>query len=436
MSSLAQLLCQRGAVVRGSDRSHDRGQNRPLFSKLRRQGIDLLPQEASSITSAIGEVIVSTAIETSSGEVQRARELGIPVVHRSGLLARLCNAGRGIAIGGTSGKTTVTAMTASVLDAAGLDPSFVNGGIIKQYSSRDLLGNARSGSSEYMVCEADESDGSIVAYRPRISIITNISKDHKEMAELRELFGRFAANTAEQLIVCGDCPEAAAVTGRAARTTYGLSPGCDITPDRIDLQPGLTVFYLEGVRFRLPMPGRHNLLNALAAIAVGRALAVPLATISRGLRAFRGVKRRLEIAGRRNGAIVVDDFGHNPEKIAASIAALRPMGKRLIIVFQPHGYGPTRFLQHELARMFSAELLPVDMLIFLKIYDAGGAADRSISAGDVLKGVTGPQCRSIPERPEAIAHLKEQVRPGDVIAVMGARDDSLSVFARQIVKNI
>jgi len=436
MSSLAQLLRQRGASVRGSDRSYDRRQNLSLFNKLRRQGIELAPQQEASVTADISELIVSTAIESSSGEIKRARELGIPVVHRSELLARLFNAGRGIAIGGTSGKTTVTAMTACVLDAAGLDPSFVNGGLIKQYISRDMLGNARSGSSAYMICEADESDGSIVEYRPRISVITNITKDHKELPELRELFRVFAENTAERLIVCGDCPEAAALACRAPRSTYGLSAGCDIRPERFDLRPGITVFYLEGIRFRLRMPGRHNLENALAAIAVGKALDIPMATMARGLTAFKGVKRRLDIVGRRNGALVVDDFGHNPDKIAASINALRPIGKRLIIVFQPHGYGPTRFLQHELAQTFSTQLTAQDILICLKIYDAGGAADRSISAGDLLERVQGPQRRYIPERPEAIAYLKEQVRPGDVIAVMGARDDSLSAFARQILKKI
>jgi UDP-N-acetylmuramate--alanine ligase len=186
----------------------------------------------------------------------------------------------------------------------------------------------------------------------------------------------------------------------------------------------------------LRVPGRHNLLNALAAIAVGGALGIPLPAISKGLGAFKGVKRRLDIVGRRNSVIVVDDFGHNPDKIAASINALRPIGKRLLIVFQPHGYGPTRFLLGELARAFSAHLRPADMLIALKIYDAGGTADRSISSEDLLALVRGPQCRYSAERPEAISFLKEQARPGDVIAVMGARDDSLSAFARQILKKI
>ena len=436
MSSLAQLLRQRGCRVCGSDRSFDRGLNLPLSRKLRLQGIELAAQQEQSVTAGIDELVVSTAIEASSAEIRRARELGIPVAHRSELLARLFNDSRGIAVGGTSGKTTVTAMTASVLDAAGLDPSFVNGGYVKQYITRMHLGNARSGSSACMVCEADESDGSIVRYRPAISVITNITKDHKDMPELRSLFQTFADNTAETLIICGDCPEAAAISCLVRRVTYGLSSHCDIHPERIDMQPGGAVFFVDGVRFRLRVPGMHNLQNALAAIAVGRALDAPLHAASKGLAAFRGVRRRLDMVGRRNGVLVVDDFGHNPDKIGASIAALRPMGKRLIIIFQPHGYGPTRFLLPELAQTFSSQLKPRDILVCLKIYDAGGTADRSISSGDLLERVSGPRRQYAAERKAALAFLKEQARPGDVIAVMGARDDSLSVFARSIFRGL
>lgn len=436
MSSLGQLLRQRGSIVCGSDRSFDRGLNLPLQRKFRLLGIELRAQQEQSVTPGIDELIVSSAIEASSGEIKRARELGIPVVHRSELLACLFNDARGIAVGGTSGKTTVTAMTASVLEAAGLDPSFVNGGFVKQYISRMHLGNARSGLSPYMVCEADESDGSIVRYRPAIAVITNITKDHKDLPELRSLFQTFADNTAETLIVCGDCPEASAISCRGRRITYGLSMRCDIHPERIDLQPGAAAFFAGGVRFRLRVPGLHNLQNALAAIAVGRALDVPLQAASKGLAAFKGVKRRLDVVGRRGGIVVVDDFGHNPDKIAASIAALRPMGSRLIIVFQPHGYGPTRFLLPELAHTFGSQLNADDVLVCLKIYDAGGTADRSISSNDLLERVSGPRCEYIPERADAIDFLKRQARSGDVIAVMGARDDTLSTFARSILRKL
>jgi len=436
MSSLAQLLRQRGCRVCGSDRSFDRRQNLPLFRKLQLQGIELAPQQEQSVTPDIDELIVSTAIEASSGEIMRARRLGIPVVHRSELLARLFNDARGIAVGGTSGKTTVTAMTASVLDAAGLDPSFVNGGFVKQYISRTHLGNARSGSSPYMVCEADESDGSIVRYQPRIAVITNITKDHKNLPELCSLFQIFADNTAETLITCGDCPEASAVSCRVRRIIYGLSPGCNITPERIDMRPDGSVFFVDGVKFRLRVPGRHNLQNALAALAVGRALELPLPALAKGLAAFKGVRRRLDLVGKAAGVLVVDDFGHNPDKIAASIAALRPMGSRLIVVFQPHGYGPTRFLLPELAQTFTGQLKPDDILVCLKIYDAGGTADRSISSHDLLELVSGPRRQYAPERKAALAFLKEHARPGDVIAVMGARDDTLSAFARSILRGL
>jgi UDP-N-acetylmuramate--alanine ligase len=437
MSSLAQVLRLRGCTVRGSDRSFDRRQNLQLFRKLRLQGIELVPQHADSITADIGELVISTAIERTSPEIQRAAELSIPVAHRAELLARLFNDASGIAVGGTSGKTTVTAMIASVLDGAGLDPSFINGGLVKQYISRTLLGNARCGASPWLVCEADESDGSIIGYRPRISVITNITKDHKELPELRQLFTTFAAHTQEALMVCADCPEASAIpAGNAKKITYGLTPGCDCTPEAVDLRPAVTYFHLGGVKFRLGLPGRHNLLNALAAIAVARQLDIPLKQISRGISAFKGVRRRLDFAGRRNGVLVVDDFGHNPDKIAASINALRPIAKRLIIVFQPHGYGPTRFLMHELASSFSENLGRADILVCLKIYDAGGTADRSVSAADLLALVKGPRCENIAERKDVITFLQNNARPGDLIAVMGARDDTLSAFARQILKKI
>jgi UDP-N-acetylmuramate--alanine ligase len=287
-----------------------------------------------------------------------------------------------------------------------------------------------------MVCEADESDGSIVRYRPAIAVITNITRDHKDLPELRSLFQTFAGQTTDTLITCADCPEASAVSCRLRRITYGLSPGCDITPEHIDMRPEGSVFFVDGVRFRLRVPGRHNLQNALAALAVGRALELPLPALAKGLAAFRGVRRRLDSVGKTGGILVVDDFGHNPDKIAASIAALRPMGSRLIIVFQPHGYGPTRFLLPELAQTFSSQLRPRDILVCLKIYDAGGTADRSISSRDLLERVSGPRCEYVPERQEALAFLKEHARPGDVIAVMGARDDSLTTFARSILRGL
>jgi len=433
MSPLAQVLRQRGHRVCGSDRSYDRRQNMRLFGKLRQQGICLLAQDGPSLPGDIDCLVVSTAIEKDSMEISCARQRGIPVVHRAGLLSELFNAKQGVGIAGTSGKSTVTGMVASILDAAGKDPTVVNGGIIKQYVSRKLIGNARGGGGAYLAAEIDESDGSIIHFHPHAALINNIARDHKEIEELQGLFQTFIDQTAGPVILNGDCP--AAMSLRAARAiTFGLDGGHDITARSVALREGGSQFTVRDVNFSLFLPGIHNVGNALGAIAVGMALEVPLPVIQKGLARFRGIRRRLDVVGRKHGVCVVDDFAHNPDKIAASLKALKPMGRRLLIVFQPHGYGPTRFMLRQLAEAFSMGMDASDALLLLKIYDAGGTADRTISSCDLLDKVKGPLCLYTPERSEAIAALKEAVRPGDVIAVMGARDDTLTAFARKILR--
>jgi len=435
MSSLAQILKARGHWVGGSDRSHDRKLNGRFFGKLQRQGIVLYPQHQGILPRDIEALIVSSAIEQGNSEVQQARTAGIPVQHRAGLLAELFNASFGIGIAGTSGKTTVTGMVASILDAAGKDPSVINGGIIKQYVTALQIGNAKNGSSSVLVSEVDESDGSIIHFRPKLGVITNISKDHKELEELAALFQTFAANTARQLIVNGDCRMSRGLRAKAA-LSFGMQAGSDLVPDAVDCNAAGSRFTLQGVPFSLRVPGRHNVANALAAAAVGRAFAIPLRIISRGLALFAGIKRRLDLVGSKDGITVIDDFAHNPDKITASLAALREMGRRCIVIFQPHGYGPTRFLRRELARAFSAGLHSEDVLICLNIYDAGGTADRTITSQDLLDSITGPQLLHAPERDGAIAAVRKIARPGDVIAVMGARDDTLSTFARKVFRAV
>jgi len=436
MSPLAQLLQQSGNRVSGSDRSFDRRLNKSFFNKLRRQGIVLLPQNGSSIPRGTDCLVVSTAIEHDSPELQRARSLHIPVMHRSALLARLFNASRGIGIAGTSGKSTVTGMVASILDAAGKSPSVINGGIIKQYETGSCIGNARAGTSDVMVAEIDESDGSITRFEPKAGIITNITRDHKELDELRPLFQTFASSCTEMLVINQDCPESRSIRSRARVTAFGLHGDCPVTADQIDIRPQEIRFRVQGNPFVMYVPGLHNLQNALASIAIGLSLGLPMTAIQKGLASFRGIKRRLDIIGERNGILVVDDFAHNPDKISASVAALRQMGKRLTVVFQPHGYGPTRFMLAELARAFSTSLRASDRFLCLDIYDAGGTADRTITAHDLLGLVRIPHRLHVPGRKEAAAFIAETARKGDVVAVMGARDDSLSSFARSILKTI
>ncbi len=431
MNPLAQILRQRGHWVGGSDRSFDRGTNTELFKKLQDLGISLFPQDGSGITEDLDAIIVSTAIEAQNREIERARAVSIPVMHRAELLAEIFNAGFGIAIAGTSGKTTVTGMTASVLDAAGKDPTVLNGGIIRQYESQARIGNAKAGTSDIVLIETDESDGSIVKFKPRIGVITNISKDHKELGELRQLFQTFAGNTAETLIVNGDDREIRTL-GIGSAVTFGMEAANRIAAEKVQQDKSGTAFEVQGNLFHLSVPGLHNVYNAAAAIAVGMVMGLPMEAIQEGIRLFAGTRRRLDIVSRENDITVVDDFAHNPDKIAASIAALKSMGERLIVIFQPHGYGPTRFLLSELAASFSASLKPFDLLFLLPIYDAGGTADRSISSADLANKIQGPKTNCAIDRKEVMEKVADIVRTGDVIAVMGARDDTLSEFAQAI----
>jgi len=435
MSALAQVLRGKGHAVSGSDRSFDRGLNRRLFTKLQKQGIRLFPQTGEKISGDTDFLIISTAIEKSSPELKKAKMLGIPVRHRAELLAALFNRSAGIGIAGTSGKSTVCGMVAAVMDRAGMDPAVINGGIIKQYVSLTALGNAKGGSSAHMVSEVDESDGTIVNFTPDIGVITNISRDHKELRELKMLFSQFGEKTKKCLIVNGDCKNTSKIKG-VKRMTFGLRRENDFYPENIRYSSWGVAFDCRGESFQLKVPGEHNLQNALAAVAVGFVLGIDMKTIKKGLASFKGIKRRLELLGEKNGIQVVDDFAHNPDKVRASLSALKHQDNRMVVIFQPHGYGPTRFLREAMARAFSDSLREKDVLMCLPIYDAGGTADRNISSKDLLSKVKGPKCICPDSRAAAVLHVQKSVRPGDVCVVMGARDDTLRVFAGSILRAI
>lgn len=435
MSSLAQILSQRGNWVGGSDRNFDRKLNMRFFRKLQAQGIFLFPQHENSLPEHLDAFVVSTAIEKNSGEMNRAQSRGIPVLHRAQLLGELFNASVGIGIAGTSGKTTVTGMVASILEAADKDPTVINGGLIKQYISKNLIGNAKNGGSDLLVSEVDESDGSIIRFHPAIGIVTNISKDHKELSELRQLFQTFLSHTSRQVILNGDCHESVSLKTEQA-ITFGLGRTNTVAGYDVEHHEMGVRFTLRGTTFSLRVPGVHNVYNALAAAAVALALEIPLPKIQKGLASFKGIQRRLALVGSRHGIRVIDDFAHNPDKITASLTTLKAMGGRIISIFQPHGYGPTRFLLKELGSAFSTALSTSDIVLCLNIYDAGGTADRSITSMDLVRAINGPRALYIQERNEVISMLKKVARPGDSIVVMGARDDTLSVFARKILRDL
>ena len=424
------------STVSGSDRNYDCGVDPELFGRLCHQGISLFPQDGSGITEALDEVVVSAAVEEGNPDLRRAAELGLPVSSRSHFLARIFNQSRGIAVAGSSGKSTITAMAARIMDAAGLDPTVINGAVIPEYRTTGNVGNLKLGNSDYLLIETDESDGSVAQYHSEVGILANISKDHKPLCELKEIFSAFLKNIKSAAVVNMDCPYVRELCSRfpdVNMVSFALEHESNIHPASITRTAQGSSFRIEDVEFRLSVPGLHNVANALAAIALGRQLGISLTSMSQALSSFRGVARRLERVGCAGGITVFDDFAHNPAKIAASLSALRNEDNRIILLYQPHGYGPTRFFKDELVETFNNYLTSSDYLILLNIYYAGGTAEASISSTEILSAIHKPHAEVIQDRQQVPVRVLEIAQPGDVVIVMGARDPTLSNLARLLV---
>ena len=448
MLPLALILKGRGAQVAGSDRSYDQGRTPDKFAWLRQQGFTLFPQDGSGVTSAEQVIVASAAIEDTVPEMVRARELGCPRMSRAELLATLFNAAPvGIAVGGTSGKSTVTGMLGWIMDQAGRDPTIMNGAVMKNFRSADVpFASARVGQGEVFVSEVDESDGSIALYRPQVAVLLNVSLDHKEMGELRQLFGDFLA-VAPRAAVNLDDPESAVLALRA-REVIGF--GLDAREARIsvdgwqDNATGLTATVIDRQEvsshpLTLQMPGRHNLANALAAIAGAAAAGVAVKDAVAALGSFEGLARRFDIVGTSAGGVtVIDDFGHNPEKCRATLRTLKAQPGRVIAFFQPHGYGPLRQMGHELARTFAEELGEDDLTILCDPVYFGGTVDRSEGSERIVRLIeeAGGKAEYIPSREACGERIAALARPCDRVAIMGARDDTLTQFAQNLLARL
>ena len=450
MLPLALILKGQGAEVAGSDRSRDQGRTPQKFAWLEELGFTLFPQDGSGIASAEQTLVASAAVEDTVPEVVRATELGCPRMSRAELLAELFNAApSGIAIGGTSGKSTVTGMAGWIMVQAGRDPTIMNGAVMKNFVAPDApFASARVGKGEAFVSEVDESDGSIALYRPKVAVLGNVSLDHKSMEELRQLFGDFLAR-AEVAAVNIDDAESAALAPRA-RTL--VSFGIDSTEAMIGIQPGSIV---EGPAshsatildrrdgsahpLTLKVPGRHNLANALAAIAAANAAGVPVPEAVSALASFTGLARRFDIVGTSpSGITVIDDFGHNPDKVSATLTTLKAHPGRVIAFFQPHGYGPLRQMGHVLAQVFAAKLGPEDITILCDPVYFGGTVDRSEGSERIVRLIAeaGGRAEHIPSRENCGTRIAEIARSGDRIVIMGARDDTLTIFARDLLARL
>jgi len=439
MSGLAQISRAQGDLVCGSDRNFDQQRDKEIFTFLQSCGIKLFPQDGTGIGAEIDEVIISGAIEDNNPDLKRARKFSLPVITRAKLLARLFNGAWGIAVAGTSGKSTITAMAAKVMDEAGLDPTVINGAIISEYKGPGRLGNVKLGKSHFMLVETDESDGSVVEFYPEIGILANISKDHKPLPELIKIFSKFIENIKKDVIVNGECPFSRKLSARipAERVlTFGFSRESGVRAEEVTLTGAGSTFKVQGTLFSLPVPGQHNVANALAAIALGIKLKIPLDTIRQALKMFRGVERRLSLVGEANGIKVFDDFSHNAAKIAAALETLKLMGSRLIVIYQPHGFGPTKLIKEELIAAFNRTLRKTDIVILLDIFYVGGTAEKTISSADLVREICVPHAENLKDREQAIDQVTVSAQPGDVVVVMGARDNSLTIMAQKILSGL
>lgn len=449
MLPLALILQAKGYSVSGSDRALDQGRTAQKFEFLRARGMPLFPQDGTGVTGPNLTVVTSAAIEETVADVQAARRVGAPIITRAALLAEIFNAAPlGIGIAGTSGKSTTTGMLGWILQRTGREPTIMNGAVMKDFITPEIpFASAVVGNGELFVSEVDESDGSIAQYRPRIAVLNNVSVDHKSLAELRTLFRDFVAKS-ETAVINRDNDEASALAaGRAAcgLVSYGIREtdadlrGADIAP----APDGVAFAVTErgagrAIPVRLRVPGRHNVANALAALAAARAAGVALDDAAEALGDFSGIRRRLEVVGVAGGVTVIDDFAHNPDKIAATLATLHDFPGRLLVVFQPHGYGPLRQMKDAFIDVFSRDLSGNDVLVMPDPVYFGGTTDRSVSSRDLITAVQARDREAYfcKDRSACGDHLVMLARPGDRIVVMGARDDTLAQFATGLLARL
>lgn len=436
MSALAQIAAAQHTVT-GSDRAWTPDSKSPLFKKLSHNQIKLFPQDGTGITSETDYVIYSTAIEKENPDLIQADKLKTKQIHRAAFLAECVQEKELIAIGGTSGKSTITGMVGVMLEELGVSPSVINGGEIKNFDTDKTLGNAKAGNGNTFVIESDESDGSLNQFFPTLALISNISKDHKPLEELIPLFIQFANQTKETLILNQDCSQIRQLDWpQKKQLTYGITQPADVMAKEIQLALTGSSFKVNKVEFKLHVPGEHNISNALGAITLGKSLGFSEQEIAPALEKFQGIKRRLDPIPSSNGQTVFDDFAHNPKKIQASLDTLRPHTKKIIAIFQPHGYGPTRFLFDEFVDVFAQNLRKEDELILLPIFDAGGTATRDISSEDLADAINQKNrfAQTVESREALIKELGNKIQKDETVVVMGARDPSLTDLCNQIAK--
>lgn len=440
MSAIAQYLAGNGKTVKGSDRLFNQPENDYIKNQLEHEGITCYLQDGSGIDEHTEAVVISTAIEDTNVEIAKAKALQIPIIIRAELLSQICSSKRTVAIAGTSGKSTTTAMLFHILLENGVSPSLITGAGLVSLQQQGKIGNAYCGKSDWLLIEADESDGTLVKYKPEIGLFLSIDKDHKELSELEIIFSTFKEHTQKQFIVNQSHTLAASFSTHQEHD-FGKGTrfqGYDFEQHGFSISFKVNNVAGNPVLFTLPSLGEHNMENALACIAVADIIGVSLEQCASALKTYPGIYRRHQLLLNEKEVVVIDDYAHNPAKIAASIKACQPVGKRLIAWFQPHGFGPTRFIRRELVEEIHKTLRPHDEIWMSEIYYAGGTAVKDISAIDIIHDLLslGVHARFVENRNDLIDELLAHLKAGDVILLMGARDPGLEKFAKDLAARI
>ncbi len=438
MSAIAQYLQGIGKDVSGSDRYFHPGEYNKTKEQLEAEGIQCFLQDGSGITDKTDLIVVSTAIEDTVYEVQKAKELNIPIIRRSQLLAIIAKSKKTIAVAGTSGKSTTSAMLYQILLDAKLQPSIISGAGLTSIIQQGKIGNAAVGSGEWLIIEADESDGSVVQYEPEIGLLLNIDKDHQEIDELIDLFTIFKNNT-NSLFIVNQSNTLAKTLSADVKFDFGFENNNAFFNATEFQQEGFHLsFKVQNQDFKMNAIGQHSVENATAAIAVANQIGVDLKICAESLASYEGIYRRHQILGQKNGVWVIDDYAHNPAKCAASIKACQPIADKVIAWFQPHGYGPTRFLRKDFVEEISAALRPQDEIWMSEIFYAGGTAVKDISANDLIEDIkqTGKKAYFVEDRNNLVSELQNHLKEEDVLLLMGARDPSLEVFSKDVYNEL
>jgi UDP-N-acetylmuramate--alanine ligase len=421
ISAIARVLLERGETVSGSDQAKS-----PYSEALEQAGARVWYGHRAENVDGADLVIVSSAVSDDNPEVAAARQAGIPVLRRNVFLTELTSGAQTIAVAGTHGKTTTSGLIAWLLDQAGLSPTFIVGGMLEDFGT-----NARAGQGPHFVIEADEYDRAFLGLRPAVAVVTNVEHDHPDCyptpAEFQAAFQEFVDRVEGRLFVCADDPGAMALMPRSGeRVTYGLAPQADWRAEK--LRPNaaggsdflvLRTGELLGLA-RIRLPGPHNVVNALASLAVADHLGVSFSEARRALTEFHGAGRRFEIVGEAAGVTVVDDYAHHPSEIRATLAAARQRfpGAQIWAVFQPHTYSRTRTLLEGFARAFA----DAQHVIVTEIFASREAPDPSVSGRDVVERMSHPDVTFIPRLAEAAQTLHERLKAPAVVITLSAGD--------------